>query len=115
VFGGNGKDGCLLTMNEKSQKKFLSPDTFLKDFNTTLDNDKKDNCAMVNIPSPDSVLNKSIPHNIVKEQLNTIKTALQKSKPVLGQQKRNNGLSIVCLSFSVVFILLNDKSCTTWT
>jgi hypothetical protein len=91
---GNGKDGCLLTMNEKTQKIFLSPDTFLKDFNTTLDNDKKDNCAMVNIPSPDSVLNKSIPHNIVIEQLNTIKTALQKSKPVLEQRKRNNGTHI---------------------
>lgn len=91
---GNGKDGCLLTMKEKSQKKFLSPDTFLKDLNTTLDNDKKDNCVMVNIPSPDSVLNKSIPHNIVVEQLNTVKTALQKSKPVLGQQKRTKSTNI---------------------
>ncbi|XP_063422495.1 abnormal spindle-like microcephaly-associated protein homolog [Mytilus trossulus] len=91
----NGENQKAHDMKNANQnpKTFLSPDTFLKDLNNTLDGDKKVQYTANNIPSPDAVLNKSIPHNILVRQLDSVKTKLQKNQVLKERKSATNCIS----------------------
>ncbi|KAJ8300165.1 hypothetical protein KUTeg_021684 [Tegillarca granosa] len=75
---------------QKGEKNFLSPDSFLKELNNTkenLDKSQKKTNEKINedeVPSPNSVLNDSIPHEIMIKQLETVKTSLFETKVFRG-------------------------------
>ncbi|VDI49418.1 abnormal spindle-like microcephaly-associated protein [Mytilus galloprovincialis] len=90
--GENQKAHDMKNTN-KNPKTFLSPDTFLKDLNNTIDGDKKGQYTANNIPSPDAVLNKSIPHDILVRQLDSVKTKLQKNQVLKERKSTTNCVS----------------------
>ncbi|XP_046339131.2 abnormal spindle-like microcephaly-associated protein homolog isoform X2 [Haliotis rufescens] len=71
------------------EKSIISPNSFLEELSSTR-NDSLDDRRFSRIPSPGSVLNGSVPHDIIVKQLKSVRTSLYEKKLERESMKTQN-------------------------
>lgn len=75
--------------HDEFEKSIISPNSFLEELSSTR-NDSLDDRRFSRIPSPGSVLNGSVPHDIIVKQLKSVRTSLYEKRLERESMKTQN-------------------------